>query len=777
MPAVTQAAPRNRHATDIDRAAALPAMNGFVTTTASNGRPTFSLAIRIAVAACLAIGGIVLALAGPWDMIDRGPFGWHVRQPAFWQGGIELIVLACLIGGSLYFLRSWYRILAVLVLCELYARRQGVDLAIVMSLFYYEGIAALGTLILNRVGRLELGRTERCLFGITLGTLTWCCIEWIMSAFGAGSVRALQIAAVLVAGTSLILLRRPPVLSCVLSRVGHRSLAGALTGTFVCTIVLMLFAKASANLIDFDAMWYGLRGDRVLVAAGSVFKGLGLVTPVNYTPQAYELMLTPLDRTGSITAILGFSIWCWLGLGICLYAIAERLQWHEETRLWACGIALATPVVLNISLTAKGTVMAATWIFFGAYALIRFRATRAFRWIVLALVTACVASMFRASSFVYAAVIGVVGLAYIPVWLRRHARVGAREDTQDGYLRLWAWFIVAGVILIALVTARTLMLTGLPLYGDPTLMRLAERAGFELRFPVQGPAPVGLAVNHQFAYLLAEFLVAPGRLHHVAIEWTGAAFFYFLLVGLAARLLHRQALPNAPELWLLGLTFPAFLLFFHFLYPGGDGNYFLAAIVSMTLLGMWMLDGHFSSSHVVGRTLRWVASLFLVSFVSVAFVTGLWGPGTRAWDLDFQRPAHDYRARADAGLAAAHLQQINAYFHGFPRKTRVVGIVPIAQGNDLPGAWLPVRYESMRYIQAYAPGFLHDAAAAQQFLRRDRIQYVFLPRTLAPAHAMYRLTAVTEQALRDLRRHDLAAPVFRDEHYVLWELDATKPAG
>src|SRR6185312_11442190 len=95
---------------------------------------------KLVLAFFLAALGVLFALAGPYNMIHSGPFGWHVWQPAFWQGGIELIVLAALVGTALYLLRSWCRILAVLILCELYARRQGVDLAVLISLFYYEGI-------------------------------------------------------------------------------------------------------------------------------------------------------------------------------------------------------------------------------------------------------------------------------------------------------------------------------------------------------------------------------------------------------------------------------------------------------------------------------------------------------------------------------------------------------------------------------------------------------------------------------------------------------------
>ncbi|MGH2509545.1 MAG: hypothetical protein ACRDHZ_19380, partial [Ktedonobacteraceae bacterium] len=400
----------------------------------------------------LAVTGILFALAAPVDLVTKGPFGWHIRQPAFWQGGIELAALATLIGAALYILQGWKRGLVVLVLCEIYARNQGTDLAILISLFYYEGMAALGTLILNRLDRNDFSDAERGMFGIALGILTWSCIEWILSAIGPGSVRDLQIVAIVVLGASLLALRRMPVLTCIFSHVGKRSLSGAVLGTFVCTIVLMLFAKASVNLIDFDAMWYGLRGDRVLVAAGSAFHGLGLVTAVHYVPQAYELLQIPLNRTGSVTAILGLSIWCWVGLAICLYAITERLRWSPKLRLWACALCLTIPAAMNVSITAKGTLMAGMWVLFGVYALIRYRASPSWRWLMLALLFELAATTYRESILIYAVLAALTVCVFLVAnTLRQPHPVSGAGGVPS--LQLLICFGLGSVLLFGLVTA------------------------------------------------------------------------------------------------------------------------------------------------------------------------------------------------------------------------------------------------------------------------------------------------------------------------------------
>lgn len=722
---------------------------------------------KLVLAFFLAALGVLFALAGPYNMIHSGPFGWHVRQPAFWQGGIELIVLAALVGTALYLLRSWCRILAVLILCELYARRQGVDLAVLISLFYYEGIAAFGALILNLVGRRsESTGAEKCLFSIMLGTLTWCCIEWVLSATGLGSVRDLQIAALVVLGGSLLTIRRLPVLGYVFSNVGKRNVPGALLGAFVCTIVLMLFAKAGVS-IDYDSLWYGIRGDRVLVAAGSVFAGLGLVSPVHYGPQAYELLLLPLSNLGSVTAILGLSIWCWISLGICLYCITERLRWPLKVRLLIVAVALATPSVMNIAITAKGDLMAATWIFFAAYCIVSYRSTGCRNWLWIAFCSAALATTFRMSALVYAGLIGLCALFLFAT----HALLHSNGPIQNGpklQATLWLWLVSGSCLLFAFVTFRTFFLTGIPFSEVSTLVSLAAQVGLHPEFPVGGPAPVYPTINKDLASLIADFVFRPAKLPHVIITWTGAAFAYFLLIGCFFR---TGRMRGTTIFWLLAATFPLLLLFVRFPIVGGDGNYFTIPILSAVVVGVGLVGRTFFKKDPIGRTLRWAVGLFIVSAVVVSLATGSWGPGTRAWDFDLSRAPLDYQERAEHSLKIAKLQLVNVYLKSLSPATKVVGLIPINGNNPLPGAWLPVRYESLLNIWSTRPGYLESADAISAFLRLDGIQYVLLVRSAVPKDgAVYWLTQAVDGTMQDLQAHGSAIPVVYSDNYVLWKL-------
>ena len=82
----------------------------------------------------------------------------------------------------------------------------------------------------------------------------------------------------------------------------QRACVAALAAWFLCL-------AARTNVVSgFDAWWYGLRGKYVLVAAGSVFKSLDLVAPVNYYPKLYELLLIPVSGLHDTSVIEGISI-------------------------------------------------------------------------------------------------------------------------------------------------------------------------------------------------------------------------------------------------------------------------------------------------------------------------------------------------------------------------------------------------------------------------------------------------------------------------------------
>lgn len=336
---------------------------------------------------------------------------------------------------------------------------------------------------------------------------------------------------------------------------------------------------------------------------------------------------------------------------------------------------------------------------------------------------------------------------------------------------VWLWLASASAILFVLVTSRTILLAGIPFTEVSTLVNLSERLGLSTRFPVGGPAPAYAGFNSHFIPLILDFLFRPANLPHVIIQWTGAAFAYFLLIGFAFRLERAKRLQGVLILGLLAITFPILLVVVQYAIRGGDGNYFIVPVLSMVLLGAGMVGDRLCERDAIGKTLSWLAGLFVVSSMAVSLVTGSWGPGTHGWDLDFSRPAQDYPARASRGIDAAGLRMIDQYLKGMPADTRMVGVIPDNPGDILPGSWLPVRYEALENIEWTRPGYVSSADAIDAFLLHDDIRYVLLPRTSERGEKSSRLSARTGKALTNLQARGSATPVVFAPRYVLWLLE------
>ncbi|WP_158883196.1 hypothetical protein [Rhodanobacter sp. L36] len=716
-------------------------------------------------AGLILIVGVLFAIWGPIELVAEGPFSWAVKQPGAWQGAIELAVLAMLIGCATYYLHGWKRWLLLLLLCAAYSRRQGVDFAVLGSLIYFEGIVSLGFFIYRRFVRIGRSVVEDHLMAIAIGLLTWSCIEWTISAFGLGSLRDLEYAAAVILGGALLLERRAPMLALATSRLRERNIAAALSCSFVCVVVLMLFAK-SAISIGYDSLWYGMRGDRLLVSSGSVFHGLGLVAPIHYAPQAYELLLIPLSALHSVPGIFGFAIWCVLALGFCLFAVSERLGWKSTLSLVMVAVALSTPAVLNAAITAKGDVLAAFWIFFGIHGFISYRQSKDWRWLILMLAAALAAVSYRMSSFIYAGLLASIGVFY----LVKDASKARPSDMAPLKLGIWLWVSVAALILFALVTTRTYLLAGIPFIEPGVLVRVAEKIGFVRQFPAGNAPPQDIRLNHEIFTVLFDLVFRPGRMSHIVISWTGAAWAFFLLIGLWLNRFKLIAFSELGIFWLFSATWFAILLLVYFPDRGGDGNYFIVPVLCLIILGIAFVGDYLLHEGVTGRSLRSVVSIFAVSSILVALVTGSWGPGTYAFDLKFNRPPRDLRGLTDKKLTYYGMLPISNFLRSLPRDTRVVSVVPPAVSGEVPDSWLPVRNESLLTIYMFMPTFAQSPQAIKEFLIKDRIQYVMLP-TKSSKEELGALYLIAKQAVDDLSAKHQARIVVTGDRFTLWKLN------
>ncbi len=474
-----------------------------------------------------------------WQLLAHGPFLWHVRQASYWQGGVEALLLATALAALQAWPRRSGRSVASLLLVELYLRRHAVDAALLIDLVYLELLIALGALITRRCGGMRADDIVGYLRCFVLGFAAWSAGAWGLSALGYGSVADLRVF------TALLLIpashaRARPWTVFVVQRVEALPLAVRVAAAALAAWFLILFAH-SATALGYDSQWYGLRGDRVLVGAGSVFVSQGLISPVNYFPKVYELLLVPLSGLGSSSVIAGMSI---LMLGL-IAAVAYRLLGRlgldaPLPRIAGAALAVTLPAAANIALEAKPDVLAAFLLLLAWIHAMEFASTRsrdALLWLAALLLLATQAKL---TAIPYAA---SLALATAMTALRTPS---APHKTSAADLRA-AMLACALICFVACcATARTLLLAGMPTIGPDPLVRLWHGAGFALSFPVGTLRWAYPAVWNDIPSLLADLLFAPQRLSIIAITWTGNVWLWLASIALCARIARAQALRYAP---------------------------------------------------------------------------------------------------------------------------------------------------------------------------------------------------------------------------------------
>lgn len=713
----------------------------------------------------IVIFGTWIAVAGPLEMTINGPLSWNTKQPAAWQGAVELAIIGGLVFAAAYYLRRLLAFVTIIFLSEIYARRHGFDIDLILSLLYVEGIVACGVLVIRCAHR-PLRHTESLpiIYAVVLGILIWSVLLWTSSVLGFGSAPDLRTLSLVILPLSLLSLRRVPLIAHALTGLSTRSLFHSALAAFIVLAVLMLFAKARVS-VNYDSLWYGLRGDRVLVGAGSVFKNQGLVAPVHYYPKAYELLLIPLSGIGSVTLILGFSVWMWAICGIVVREICSEsgMSWPVTTMCVAA--TLSVPALMNVAITTKGGLAAAVMTLFACYTMMRYRRSNDPLHLWVAVSALLVAPLFRLSVAPYVAVLGLMW-----IWWAADARIRTNRDTcasNSGTL-LSACFVVLAVIMFVLVQARTQVVAGVPIISPFGAVKLFEKFGFVRHYPVGLPPNWSGAHDGHSLGTLFDFVFKPSRLPHVLIYWTGSVWLAALLLGFATWKSKKTSLEGQLPLIVVAFVFPLIVVFKHFGVPGGDGNYYIVPVVCLCLLGFWFSSPTLDSRSVSGRCARLVVTVYILVGTAVSLVSGSWGPGTLKWDTKFNRPAFDQAIRTKHRLAPIGLLPIYKYLETKPKSTRVVGLLP-----GQVGSWLPVRYESLAIISWAKRPVVASEEAITSFLHRDEIRYVLIPRSIKQVKNPI-VAKRTLEAMRTMRAKGLGRVVVATDHFELWAVSQAK---
>jgi len=696
-------------------------------------------------------------------MITIGPFDWHIAQPEAWQGG--LIAGALFISIYIFMnFKGMVRWIGTLGAGFIYARYNGVDLAILVIYLYIQGIFSVGWGLLFR-GRTGVSH-EKIYQSLLVGIVTWSAISWVLALMGFGSITAVHWAALLFFGLTLATLRTPSLIYVAGRSFNNLSAPSKLFFALILSMFFILFAKASVST-DYDSIWYGLRGERVLAGPHGLFSSLGLVAPVHYYPKLFEVLLLPLSGLGSMTLVLGLNIFCWSFALFISNAILRSLGTENDFRLAVVALIATLPALANISISAKGDTFAACLLLYAVLCLIKFKSTGKISQLLFGTAACILAPQARLSVLPYAT---LIILLYLFIYIQLITR---RKDVPP-YPLDWSnrapgtITLMAAIVVVSLVSYRTLSLAGVPLILPSYANDLLSQIGFDRKFPVGG-LPQGGRQSYIPLSGVISYIFNPSRYAHLTTYWTGNVWLFALLLsGLGLRPKTTVVRFARNLILTLGVIFFALVFFVKQTNAdsyGADGNYFIFPVIALLCYSGFIFSGSIQKRPFLRRPLLFILFLFAISMASISFVTGNWGPGTRAIDGNFSRSFLNYSSHQAQALRSVGLSGVAEKLSSSSPDARTVGLAAMPMAD-----WLPGRYESFDEIAWALPGLNDDVHRIVCFLQKDEIRYVVIPTSAHSGGAVPMNPLQLKNAISILSASGAAKRIYLDRFYELWEL-------
>lgn len=718
---------------------------------------------------------IVLALAGAalgigvtgWNLLwGGGPFLWHIAQPSSWYGALEALAVGALIAAGLAINRGAALALLVGLPVLLYLRRHATDVPLLLDLIVFEIVIGLGMALRRAAGLPRPTHSIDYLQALIAGLALWSVCAWTASALGFGSIKALRWLTLLLAIPAAFGGHRPLCLH-VWRRIREQSRGTRIAYAALATWLLVLFVRGR-YAIGFDSLWYGLRGEFVLAPGDSVFEPLGLVSPVYYFPKLYEMLLLPLSALGSNSALGGLTVLLLVPLLMTCRLLMQAVAVPVGAHAGLLGLIATLPALANLAPDPKPDVPATLFVLLAALFGLAWLHTR--QWIALAWMAGAtaLACSIKMAAIPYA---GVMVLTTLIAGLRG-AAAPADAAPAAAERRLAVAALVLVLVTALFVLARTFVLAGLPTIGPDPLFKLWLALGFELREPAGTLAWTQAQNWREVPALIVDWLLRPQRMPHVIVSWTGHAWLWMGLLALAAAALGLRRTAVVPRPWpLLGLVAIGLVLALgnRYLVRGGDGNYFLYALLPATILTGGAAFGRLASAPRAFAVALACLPAFATFQAGYSFVSAAWTPGTRAFDLEFGQSWRDLRRARNRELEWAGLTGIAAYLREADGKPRVIGAVESQAMN-----WLPARFEDVATISFSHPDYVATHTGLRRFVDRQRIDYLIAP--LPDAGRKPPWTSDAFVALFEEARRTPGVRRFVDRRYELLDLSALTAA-
>ncbi len=582
-----------------------------------------------------------------WD----GIFYWHITQPEFWEMIAELVILFCLYAAILRFAPSFkIRLMGTVAVTAVFLWIHVVFLPVVCAAVYTVFICALGNRLRLLTGSSGKGSLLR---DFLLGSGALILLFCILSAVGIGSIPDLLDAVIIlvfiliisyVVGHHFMVHKESERQIVPDHKEDKKNWVFALSVAFVLTM-LALQAGRMNIAIDFDSLWYGLRGPYILDNGGGIYEDLGTVG-VSYTySKGFEILLLPLSILPSYSFQLAFTF---VLTAMALYAIyrVAGLILSGKTAWFLTVLLSSIPGIMNMAISAKTDIITLLLQLIMIEELLRcLKGEReAFLYGTAAFLLSW--TMKPTALLFSSAVYGMGVIALIICHFMKSGRDDEEQSGPEDRRSAGNFTFLSGILSIVISTgaligvwARTMILTGLPVTSVFT--SIFTKLGFTLKYPYLGQEfPNSAAYTtlggwiKLFIKRLYGVLLNPSGddLSHVIVAWGSLLPWLCILIWFLSRFASRRKLASDQKksgLWLWIVFIPFLLgnlLSLAMLYQV-DGNYFMLLYVLCGLIAFFAFD------RLKDRSLRRAVE---ISAVCVMVFSGIFcAVSNWSWTLGF----------------------------------------------------------------------------------------------------------------------------------------------
>jgi len=587
---------------------------------------------------------IIFTVIPFYNIVIKGVYHWHITQPEFWQGGLEILIF--IFFSFILSHKCESKMNTILLLFgAIYLSMNGVIIPFMTVYIYFEILHYIGFTILN----IKKGECiNRIIENFIAGISVWGVFAIICSLLKIGTFNDLRIMTLALLIICIILNNKKKYYSLFnyfndfINKNNKNSLSkiSIIVLTF---LVLALIAKTNTTQ-DYDSLWYGLRPEHVLIGSHSFYDYLGYSAFVYYYPKLMELLFLPISNLGDYSFIIIGNVFVYILLIVCLYRIFNNMfkninkdaNYKFNLITWIILVIATIPAITGITDSAKPDILGCflticAFMFFTEF----LSDKKKNEFLILAIVSLILATGTKLTYILWGGLLFFV-IIYILILLIYKKEISLSDFKFKKFKNVYL-VTFSSIFFILGIHYRTLKLTGYPLY--PSFLNVFNVFGFNPIYPaknvsinltelsLQGP---GYIINR-----LYELFFNPNSLPHVIMLWVSSIIPFMLIVSI----LYYRKSTCKKNIFIILLTIAYIISTFYYMVfqEIPDGNYFIAPIIILLLIliNKVYISQEVQLNKINDKTIRFMIIMFIFLQTPIMFVSSpSWQIGTKPFSKD-----------------------------------------------------------------------------------------------------------------------------------------------